>query len=277
MEDRGGLHCRVYTIYIEPLRPVKINWYVSRCSESFLENAPDARWGVALADRHCLESPSFIRPTCRMLDAYQFMPHLRIPRVGGASFSLPFSPPFSYSRRLVDVRRGISFRYHVCSYDSRCNVPATQVNRFCRFSEWKYFFEEVKFCIISRKLFSISNPLNQSPPIVNCTKFLLDFLLILKIYNRMDVTVCTDKNCKKSYTRYNIQFLFHPILSPPRSRSSKSYTPSSYTPSHATCTFLYTASLAPLRIKSSLGSEIARFHPRERRRPSRVTRGQSRN
>lgn len=118
---------------------------MSRCSESFLENAPDARWGVALADRHCLESPSFIRPTCRMLDAYQFMPHLRIPRVGGASFSLPFSPPFSYSRRLVDVRRGISFRYHVCSYDSRCNVPATQVNRFCRFSEWNNFFEEVKF------------------------------------------------------------------------------------------------------------------------------------
>lgn len=87
------------TIYIyRTVRPVKINWYVSRCSESFLENAPDARWGVALADRHCLESPSFIRPTCRMLDAYQFMPHLRIPRVGGEPLSLflsllPFRTP----------------------------------------------------------------------------------------------------------------------------------------------------------------------------------------
>lgn len=132
--------------------------YISNCSArenqlicvTMLRKLPWKRTGCTMGcciGRQALSRVSLFHPTdmsnagCISI----YAPSQNSPRRGRASFSLPFSPPFSYSRRLVDVRRGISFRYHVCSYDSRCNVPATQVNRFCRFSEWKYFFEEVGF------------------------------------------------------------------------------------------------------------------------------------
>lgn len=41
------------------LAPVKINWYVSRHAESFLENAPDAPRGFSAGDGHCLRGFSF--------------------------------------------------------------------------------------------------------------------------------------------------------------------------------------------------------------------------
>lgn len=123
--------------------PVKINWYVSRCSESFLENAPDARWGVArptgIVSGLPLSSDRHVE--CWMHINLCPISEFNSPRRGASfslPFSLPFSPLFSYSRRLADVRRGISFRYHVCSYDSRCTGLASQVNRFCGFLEWKY-------------------------------------------------------------------------------------------------------------------------------------------
>ena len=141
-----------------PSRRIALYIYISNCSArenqlicvTMLRKLPWKRTGCTMGcciGRQALSRVSLFHPTdmsnagCISI----YAPSQNSPRRGRASFSLPFSPPFSYSRRLVDVRRGISFRYHVCSYDSRCNVPATQVNRFCRFSEWKYFFEEVGF------------------------------------------------------------------------------------------------------------------------------------
>lgn len=117
---------------------------MSRCSESFLENAPDARWGVARPTGIVSGPPSFIRPTCRMLDAYQFMPHLRIhsPRavpclVLSSTFLslLPFRTsaysPAPGRRPATAFPFGITYVLTIPGV----TVFASQVNRFSRFLE----------------------------------------------------------------------------------------------------------------------------------------------
>lgn len=98
------------------LAPVKINWYVSRRTESFLENAPDALRGFsgATTPRHCLHYGFFFFYPTDMSNAGCITIYCPISeftvRVYGPSFSFPLASLFlrlAASPRRPSTRRRV--------------------------------------------------------------------------------------------------------------------------------------------------------------------------
>lgn len=122
--ERGIFYPRAFSMlerarrYVERvgLAPVKINWYVSRRTESFLENAPDALRGFsgATTPRHCLHCGFFFFYPTDMSNAGCITIYCPISeftvRVYGPSFSFPFASLFlrlAASSRRPSTRRRV--------------------------------------------------------------------------------------------------------------------------------------------------------------------------